>query len=56
MRMSGLANDFQKGKNINFESNDPASRQKYHLKKELVGGFGPPELPNAPNMKSKASK
>nr|DAG93607.1 MAG TPA: hypothetical protein [Crassvirales sp.] len=28
MRMSGLANDFQKGKNINFQSNGPASWQK----------------------------
>lgn len=56
MRMSGLANDFQKGKNINFESNALPLGKKYHLKKELVGGFGPPELPNAPNMKSKASK
>ena len=39
MRMSGLANDFQKGKNINFESNDPASRQKISPQKGVSRRF-----------------
>lgn len=39
MRISGLANDFQKGKNINFESNDPASRQKISPQKGVSRRF-----------------
>lgn len=39
MRMSGLANDFQKGKNVNFESNDPASRQKISPQKGVSRRF-----------------
>ena len=45
---------FRKVKQLNFGATALPLGKKYHLKKELVGGFGYSELPNAPNMKSKA--
>ena len=38
MRTSGLANDFQKGKNLIFRATALPLGKKYHLKKELVSG------------------